>query len=134
MRARAQTGFTLLEVVVAFVVLALILATVFQIFSAGLGRAGDLDEQSRALVLAQSTLAAAGVEDQLYEGETQGESGDRRYRWVLSVRPAPQAKADGTAVQATFDLFRVDVVVAWRSADGRDRQLSLGTMMIGQKT
>jgi len=133
MRGR-QRGFTLLEVVVAFVVLSLILTSVFQVFSAGLGRAGDLDDYSRALVVAQSKLAAAGIEEQVKEGETSGETPDRRYRWGLAVQKAPQAKEDGTATQGAFDLYRVEVRVAWNSADGRERSLAMATLMLGPKT
>ena len=59
MSARAQLGgFTLLEVVVAFVLLALTLVTVFQIFSTGLARPAEHDEHSRSLERAQSRRAA----------------------------------------------------------------------------
>ena len=118
----------------AFVVLTLVLTTVFQIFSAGLGRASDLDDYAHALVIAQSRLAAAGIEEQLKEGETRGESEDRRYRWVLAVQRAPQQRDDGSPAQAAFDLFRVAVLVEWQGVDARARSLDLATMMLGPKT
>ena len=49
LRAR-QSGFTLVEIVVAFVMLSLVLATSYQIFTTGMQRAGDLEDSSRALL------------------------------------------------------------------------------------
>ena len=134
--ARAQDGFTLLEVVVAFVVLALTLVTVFQVFSAGLSRAADLEEYSQALSLAQAKVAGVGVEETIKEGEMAGESKDRRYRWSVKVaRHQEAAPATGQAApatpQATFGLYRIDVRVGWRAADGRDRDVSLSTLQLG---
>ena len=133
MRARRQHGFTLLEVVVAFVVLALILGTVFQIFSAGLARAADMDEYSAALEVAQSRLASISVDEPLAEGETTGESADRRYQWKVSVQRAQQLKESGEPIQGTFDLYRVEVAVGWRAGDGKQRQFNLATLMLGPK-
>jgi len=134
MRSRRQAGFTLLEVVVAFVVLALTLTTVFQIFSTGLARAGDLDERSQALAVAQSRLAGAGVEEAVKEGETRGESADRRFRWVLKTVRHEEALAEGAAApQSTFSLYRVEATVAWSGADGRERDLRLSTLLLGPR-
>ncbi len=46
---RFSRGFTLIEVVVAFVLLGLVLSTGYEVFSEGLARAGALEERSRAL-------------------------------------------------------------------------------------
>jgi len=140
MSARAQQGgFTLLEVVVAFVLLALTLVTVFQIFSTGLARAGELDEHSRALVLAQSRLATVGLEEKL-EGpsEKRGESEDRKYRWSLTVQPYEEAPEPGTTGQpvqpmSSLQMYRVDALVTWDGSDGRTRNLRLSTLTLGAK-
>ena len=133
---RTQAGFTLLEVVVAFVLLALTLITVFQIFSAGLARAGDLGEYSRALVVAQSRLAVAGIEEKI-EGpsETRGESEDRKYRWTLTIQPYEEAPEPGAPQpQSSLAMFRIDATVAWEGADGRARNLKLSTLTLASKT
>lgn len=134
MRARAQRGFTLLEVVVAFVVLALALTTLFQIFSAGLARAGELDEYTRALAVAESKLAAAGVETPLQEGETAGETPDRAFSWRVAVRRDPETMEMAKTRTIPLELYRVEVKVAWRMADGRNRELRLDTLQLGART
>ena len=136
MKARAQQGgFTLLEVVVAFVLLALTLVTVFQIFSTGLARAGELDEHSRALVVAQSRIATVGMEEKL-EGptETRGESEDRKYRWTLTVAPYEEPPEAGSPQpMSSLQMYRVDAVVSWDGSDGRTRNLKLSTLTLGTK-
>jgi general secretion pathway protein I len=130
-----QAGFTLLEVVVAFVLLALTLVTVFQIFSTGLARAGELDEHSRAIVLVQSRLATVGVEQKL-EGasQTSGESEDRKYRWSLDVQPYEEPPEPGAPQpMSSLQMYRVDAAVSWNGSDGRTRNLRMSTLTLGTK-
>lgn len=131
---RRQRGFTLLEVIVAFVMLALVLSTVFQVFSTGLARASDLDEHARALVIAQSRLAAAGVEEPLEPRSTRGESEDHRYQWSVVVSPYEEVAEGAPQPQSSVLMFRVDVAVGWRAANGRDREVRLTTLALGPKT
>jgi general secretion pathway protein I len=130
-----QAGFTLLEVVVAFVLLALTLVTVFQIFSTGLARASELDEHSRAIVLAQSRLATVGVEQKL-EGATQssGESEDRKFRWSLDVQPYEEPPEPGAPQpMSSLQMYRVEATVTWDGSDRRTRNLRMSTLALGTK-
>ena len=130
MSNRGERGFTLIEVVVAFVLLALVMSTAFEIFSAGLSRAGQLEERSRALVIAQSRMASVGVEETLKEGETSGESEDRKYQWVVSVKRSGEGEDAGKPAPSVYSLYRIDVRVTWRGADTRDHSLALSTLGI----
>ena len=127
--AKREVGFTLIEVVVAFVMLSLVLAVVFEIFSTGFQRAGELEDRSRALVLAQSRLAVTGVEEGIKEGDTHGESDDRRFQWVVSVRRLD----DGTPPPSIYPMYTINVRVAWRGGDMRERTLSLATMTLAPR-
>ncbi len=132
---KRQRGFTLIEVVVAFVLLALVLGVSFEIFSRGIARAGELDDRARALVIAQSRLAATGAEDAIKEGVTRGESDDRRFQWTVMVRRADELAtgADGKAPTSAYALYRVDVHVSWSGGDSRERALDLATLSVGAK-
>jgi general secretion pathway protein I len=126
--AKRAAGFTLIEVVVAFVLLTLVLATSFEIFTTGFAREALLEDQSRALLVAQSRLAAAGVEENLKEGETQGESEDRRFQWTVSVKRSDEGSDPGKPAPSMYQLYRIDVLVTWQGADDRHRQLALSTL------
>ena len=136
-RGRARSpkrgrGFTLVEIVVAFVLLAGVLAVGFEIFSGGLRRAGELDNQARALVIAQSHLAAAGTETQFKEGETRGEDGP--FRWSVSIQRSEEGTgAPGQPANSAYQLFRVDVRVEWNATDARTRSISLSTLGLGSR-
>ena len=123
-------GFTLIEVIVAFVMLSLVLAAAFEIFARGLARAGELDDYSRALVIAQSKLAATGVEQTIAEGDTQGESDDRRFRWAVAVRRTDEGVPPGQPPPTIYSLYRIDVRVAWDGADTRSRAIDLSSLYL----
>jgi general secretion pathway protein I len=132
---RGESGFTLIEVVVAFVLLALVLSVSFEIFSTGMARASDLDDRARALVVAQSRLAATGAEEALKEGVASGESDDPRFQWTTTVRRADDASmsADGSVPSSAYALYRIDVHVAWRGVDSRDHAMDLSTLQVAAK-
>lgn len=130
-----QRGFTLVEIVVAFVLLSAVLMTGFEIFSQGLRRAGDLDDEARALVIAQSKLAAAGTEELFKEGSWQGSSEDGRFRWTLVVQRTDEGSAGpGQPVNNAYQLYRVDVRVEWTGVDSRTRAIELATLGLGSRT
>lgn len=133
MRARRQSGFTLIEVIAAFVILSLVLATSFQIFSRGMQRAGDLEDYSRALAVAQSQLALAGVGDNFPEGQTAGESEDRRYHWTVTTTKYEEPAEPGkNAIAQAFYMARIGVRVTWRSASEQEKHLELSTLVLGR--
>jgi general secretion pathway protein I len=126
---RAHRGFSLLEVVVAFVVMSLALVVLAQIFSGGLRRTGDMSEYAQALAVAESTLAATGIEDNFKEGESSGESPDRRFRWSRVVKAWQDPDRDANVVEVNrVQLYQVDVRVDWQGPDGRERSFALGSL------
>jgi general secretion pathway protein I len=132
-RARKQTGFTLLEVVIAFVVLALTLSVVFEIFSTWLARTSDLSDRSQALAIARSRLAGVGIEEGLKEGEARGESGDRRYAWAVRVERYSDQSDAGPTPRSTYSLYRAEARVKWRGVDGREREIALSNLHLGPR-
>ncbi len=133
---KRERGFTLVEVVVAFLLLALVLVTVFEIFTTGLARAGELEHYSRALAIAQGELASAGVEDALAEGEMRGETDDHQFHWTVTVKQHVDADAATAAQQAKtvtpYTLYRVGARVAWQAATGAEREVALATLVVQQ--
>ncbi len=125
-RAGGESGFTLIEVLVSFVIVALAMGALLQIFSSGL-RSGYIAEQySAAVLLAESKLEATGIEDRLVEGETSG-AFDNGFRWTVSVR----AYDDGADADqpGTVEAFAVAVTVAWDGSAG-ERSFELETLRL----
>lgn len=135
-------GFTLIEILVALVILGLSLGVVMQIFSAGLQRAGRTEARAVAVQLAESKLATVGIEEPLTEGETSGQFDDR-FRWrvlVRSHRPAggeldgeePEGGNPGgkNGAKVLVDAYAINIRVSWGDAAGRDEMVSLSTIRL----
>jgi general secretion pathway protein I len=130
-------GFSLLEVLAAFVVLALVGTALFRIFSGALGNASLSDEYSRATLYAESRLASPGVETPLREGVQQGTSEDGKYSWVARVEPyrPPGSTPDLDAAAALMParLWRIAVTVSWPGLAGGERSIALATVRLAPK-
>lgn len=100
MRRRAR-GFTLLEVIVAFALLGLALTLLLGSLSGGARQVREAELRSRAVLHAQSLLAAAGVEEPLRVGSRQGQWEDGRYQWQLQVQPYSEPRGDGSPAGAS---------------------------------
>jgi general secretion pathway protein I len=131
MRSR-QRGFTLIEIVVAFVLLTLVLSTSYQIFSSGLARAGDLEDYSRALEIAQTQIAQSTIGETYEEGQTSGESDDRRFHWTVTTAAFDDGTDPAKRVLTALYAIRVSVRVAWRNGSNVEKQLDLATLTIGR--
>ena len=137
-RARAPAsarGFSLLEVLVAFVILALVATALFRLIGGALGNAGVAADASRALLVAQSRLDAARGGARL-AGES-GADEDGRILWTTSVEPfvAPDTVpgAAGAPTVSPTQLYRIRVEVRYPGAGGRERSLELSTLRLAKR-
>lgn len=83
-RPSRESGFTLLEVLVAFAVLAVMIVPILQVFGGGLGSTETARAYSTAALLARSRLAEVGAEEALEEGETTGTFEGYQWRRTIS--------------------------------------------------
>lgn len=138
---RRHLGFTLLEILVAFTLMALIIAVLLRVFSGGLQGIALAEDYARATSVAESALARVGADIELKAGTASGEV-DERYRWNLELRPyqpppdPPPPGSSGTP-QTPFTLpvvmWEVVVQVAW-SEYGKDRSVQLSTLRVGPRS
>ncbi|MBD9468827.1 prepilin-type N-terminal cleavage/methylation domain-containing protein [Pseudoxanthomonas sp. PXM01] len=117
---RRQQGFTLLEVIVAFALLALALSLLLGSLSGASRQVRESADSSRATLHAQSLLAQLGAGEALQPGRQQGSFEGDRYRWQLDVAPfadplAARAQLDPSAPQ----LLDVRLTVGWGSERGQ---------------
>ena len=134
--SRGQGGFSLLEVLVAFSILALSLAVLMQIFSGAMRNAALSEQYSHATLLAQSILSSAGIEEPLQEGGSAGQ-GENGMSWRLSISTyeepveegGEQPRGLGTDRLEAIEGYRVRVEVSWEDG-GQHRQVELESLRI----
>lgn len=127
---KKNRGMTLIEILVAFVVLSMTLAVIMRIFSGGLHNAAMADSYSRALFLAESKLAATGIERPLVPGEESGRLGSDLY-WRVTVS-SNTADDDAGMLMMSVRLYQVKVVVGWKE-NNREKRIELTTLRLGPK-
>jgi len=119
-------GYTLIEVIVAFGLLAAALAMLLGAQTQASRQVADADKAGRAAIYARSLLDEAGVGEALTEGRRDGEFEDGRYRWDWVVEPYvdpipnPQAQNPGEIIGAP-KLLLLRLTVRWGEGGPRER-------------
>jgi len=133
-RRRAR-GFSLLEVLVAFVIVALVVTALFRMFGGALGNASAADEWSRALLVAQSRLELAAATQPLREATDAGTDGRIAWRTSVVAYVPPDANPDLERASEPMPtrLYRISVDVRFPGLNGRERTLTLSTLKIGAR-
>jgi general secretion pathway protein I len=116
-----QNGFSLLELLVAFVIMAFSLGMLYQASGGTVRSIGDTEQQMRATVLAESLLNSRSNVAPDGWNET-GESAGLSWR----VNSAPYV-TDADLAKAPA-LQRVTIVVGWSGRNGQ-RELELSTLL-----
>ncbi|HEY8072014.1 MAG TPA: type II secretion system protein [Methylocystis sp.] len=99
---KQKGGFTLIETLVAFAILALAMSQLLAAAGGGAQNDSRADFLLRAMRLGQSQLAALGVDGPIQPGETSGRYDDGLY-WSLSIEPYRAYKSPtGDSVIASF--------------------------------
>jgi general secretion pathway protein I len=124
---RRESGFTLLEVLVALAIVGLALGAVASVFSLGLTAHATTSAAATALAVAEEQLTLAAATP--HPGTTHGIFANN-FAWQTTVGPYRDADAKiGDTSPSLPRLYRIAVAVAWR--DGRHaRQVSLSTLRL----
>jgi general secretion pathway protein I len=136
--AHREAGFSLLEVLVAFVILALVAGALFELFGGALRNAGAAGDWSRAVLVAQSRLEEAASTQPLKPGTASGTDDDGRFAWQVSIDPytPPDADPDLERASETMStrLYRVSIAVTFPGTDGRSRSVTLSTLKLAARS
>jgi len=111
--SRGQSGFTLLEVLIAFAILSVAVVAVIQGFAQGLRLLKTAGDHQQAVLLADQKIRELVT---VAEGRDQGKEGNYDWERTVTVVPAP----DLTRTQATakWHVYQIDVKVSWGDKRG----------------
>jgi general secretion pathway protein I len=126
-----QQGFSLLEILIAFSILAVSLSILLAIFSSGVNNAGIAEEYNSAVEIAESLMAGTGVDKPLMAGETVGVEREK-YHWKVVVQPFDFNPDQFDTTALPLSLFKVSVIINWGD-EFRARQVKLVTLKLINK-
>jgi general secretion pathway protein I len=126
-----QRGYTLIEVIVAFALLAAALTLLLGTLSGAARQVRDAADAGRAALHAQSLMAQLGVGEALKPGTTNGELEDGRYRWSVDVQrwQDPAQSADALRAPGAPQLVEVRLGIEWGDG-GPSQRLLLRTLRL----
>jgi general secretion pathway protein I len=127
-------GFTLLEVMLAFVIFALSFATVLEIMAGSMRSVGRATDDTQVALLAQSLMDLVGTEIPIEEGEY-NDTAMERYQWQINISLYDTGgEADEETIisqeladMSGIELYRVDLYVDWDTGR-RQRELHFSTI------
>lgn len=115
---RRQGGFTLVELIAAFVIFAIGFGILLEVLGDAIRTTRQAQQATQAALYAQSLLDIQGIGEPLKEGSSSGDFDDT-YHWQLNVvHFQPQVSAGSTmapamTTQGQPELFQLELVVSW---------------------
>lgn len=146
-----ERGFSLLEVLVSFVILALTLTVLLRAYGTSVRNAGLAEQHLRAATVAESLLARLGRDVALQPGEASGEIGAYRWHWLIQPYELPpvapfslnnqapkteeqegEEEQQEIALRTLPEAFQIRLTLAWGAA-ARTRSVTLSTLRIARQ-
>lgn len=134
MKKNKQQGFSLLEILIAFSILALSLGILLKIFSGGVNTAIVAEDYTIAVQIAESIISKTGSVIPLKGHQSSGDE-NKKYHWELVISPYTLAGESFDPKSVPVELFKVQVTVVWGEGEGAgdDRQIQLSTLKLAAK-
>lgn len=129
-----QRGFSLLEVLVAFVVAGLVVGMLLQLLGSTLRNMALAEAYSLASQVAESRLAAVGSEIPVSSDTVSGVDSGSGYHWqvVMQAVPADETVEKLEKMALALYLYRVEVTVTWEEGD-KPHVFRLASLRFGEK-
>ena len=128
---RGERGFTLIETLVAFAILAVVLVSLYEAMGTGLRGFDRASRADEALLIAQSQLDRLSAQHVLTADLMSGAVEGTPYRWRVDAPPATEAEPERLRV-SPLRLQRVRLVVSWVDV-GRTREIAIEKTLLVQR-
>lgn len=125
-RAKRQSGFTLLEILAAFVIFAVAFTATMQIVSGSVRNTARSAEYTQAALWAKSKLDAVGLDPPLEDTIERGDFDDD-YRYEMDIQLIELVRDSEFTNPVDLELYRVDLKVLWGEG-GNERSAVFSTM------
>jgi general secretion pathway protein I len=107
-------GFSLIEIMIAFVIMAIALTIVIRVFSTGLKTVSETEKYSIAVQIAESLMARVGEDISLDNSQLKGDI-EETYYWLVTIEPMlinyKLFMGDGS--NDNMQLKKVKIQVGW---------------------
>jgi len=123
--ARKDRGFTLIEVLVAFLILAFSLAALFRLFSGSLVSVRQGEDYAQAVAVARAEMARIDA-DGIDAGKADSGETEDGYRWETQYTRI--AGIEEKKTESGFEPIQVTVTVNW--GDLGTKSLSMSTVRL----
>ena len=127
-KKRQQSGFSLLETLVAITVLAISLTVILQLFSGSLNSVKLSEDYTKALVGCQGKMETLLLSNALEEGHTEGDFDDQ-FSWEANIERI--SYTEDLEKENTEGLFDISVRVRWK-AGVQEKSVELNTITRGR--
>jgi len=123
---RFRKGFTLVELVVAFLILVIGVTAILELVSQSALNARYAKDKTTATVLAQQKLEELLAQIDLVPGETEGDFGDAypQFRWRAQISEVGDSMV---STESGTGLLHIAVIVEWQDR-GQIRSVQLETL------
>ncbi|MDA3933898.1 MAG: type II secretion system protein [Gammaproteobacteria bacterium] len=116
-RSSRSGGFTLIEILAAFLVFALSFAVIMQIMSTSMRNTRVAGDLTQAALYAQSKMEMLGIDAPVEEGSENGEFDDK-YHWEMQTELYNIEDERGLDPELIpVDLYKVALQVYWRKGN-----------------
>jgi general secretion pathway protein I len=124
-RSRHQSGFSLLEVIAAIMLLAIAFTALMKVAGASISLTQNAADHSEAAMWARSRLDSAFVGEPITPGSSSGQF-NQKFRWQLDVTSWNRS----TPPNAPLHLYQLDLDVMWGPA-AHPRSAHFRTLRLG---
>ncbi len=125
---KRSLGFTLIETLVAMMLLSISLVVILQLFSGGLKSGKTAEDYTRAVFHAREKMEEYLLMDDLKEGSFEG-AFDDNYRWQVDIKYIESDDEENTRL---VDLVHLQTTVFWPTGN-QEKNFQINTLKVTEK-